>query len=153
MLRLLSWEAKLDQATELSHVALMLADVHTTEAAVERTFSGQKHLITPLQIRLDNSTAQANMFVKYNFVQYGPRRLLPPALQQPAPVHHYIRDTGEAADESALPGDTEVAADLPDNLTDVDGKANLLHTSERGGSKGALLRSFLLAHFYRFVPM
>ena len=37
------WKAHLHVAEELAPVALMLNDVHATEACVERTFSSQKN--------------------------------------------------------------------------------------------------------------
>jgi hypothetical protein len=56
---------------ELARVALWLAGVGISEAAVERTFSWQKFVETPLRSRLADANMQASLFVRFNFTTFG----------------------------------------------------------------------------------
>ena len=65
------WASKLHVAEELAEVALFLAGVAVSEAAVERTFSQQKFIATGLRNALNDAVEQSALFVKFNFLHFG----------------------------------------------------------------------------------
>eukprot|EP00668_Euglena_longa_P035922 GGOE01046156.1.p1 GENE.GGOE01046156.1~~GGOE01046156.1.p1 ORF type:complete len:248 (-),score=30.69 GGOE01046156.1:159-881(-) len=92
----LYWESKLGVAQELAECALFLFSVPITEAAVERTFSVQKFVDTPLRNALQDELVQSMLFVKFNFLNFGEKSLIPPKLLQP--IKYFYRhdlDMGE----------------------------------------------------------
>ena len=62
------WQSKLNVAEELAKFSLFLLSVPISEAAVERSFSRQKFLETPLRNGLEDKVVQAALFVKFNFL-------------------------------------------------------------------------------------
>ena len=105
------WQAKLDVAEELSVVALELLGMAVSEASVERTFSYQKFLDTPLRAWLATATTQAQMFVRFNFCTFGDKTLIPEALRV---IPSYMYDDlppsdGEASDAGSEPDITSLA--------------------------------------------
>ena len=73
----LYWEAKLLEASELSIVALWLHGITVSEASVERSFSYQKLLESPLRCNLALEVEQAQMFVRFNYMAFGDPRFKP----------------------------------------------------------------------------
>ena len=87
----LYWQGKLHVAQELAEFAIFLFSIAVTEAAVERTFSVQKFLETPLRNALQDKVVQAALFVKFNLLHFGEGNLIPPALRE-APKYFYHQD-------------------------------------------------------------
>eukprot|EP00667_Euglena_gracilis_P025496 EG_transcript_29981 len=79
----LYWQSKLHVAQELAEFAIFLYTIAVTEAAVERTFSAQKFLETPLRNALHEKVVQAALFVKFNLLNFGDDNLIPASLREP----------------------------------------------------------------------
>ena len=77
------WQSKLNVAQELSEFAIFIHSIPVTEAAVERTFSVQKILDTPIRNALSEKVVQAALFVRFNFLNFGDENLIPPSLREP----------------------------------------------------------------------
>ena len=56
---------------ELSVLALAMLNVNPSEASVERSFSKQKFIHTPLRNKLHQDTVEALMFIKVNVIALG----------------------------------------------------------------------------------
>lgn len=56
---------------ELSVIAMAILSVNPSEASVERSFSQQKFIHTPLRNRLHKETVEALMFIKVNAIALG----------------------------------------------------------------------------------
>ena len=94
------WQSKLRLTEELAEVALFLFSAPVSEAAVERTFSCQKHLDTPLRNRLHDQVVQAELFVRFNFMPFGDPNLVPPKLETEHLFHYsdFPKDEEDQAD-------------------------------------------------------
>ncbi len=73
----LYWEAKLLDASELAVVALWLLDITVSESCVERTFSYQKFLESPLRSNLAVEVEQSQLFVRFNYMAFGDPKYKP----------------------------------------------------------------------------
>ena len=82
------WQSKLNVAEELAKFSLFLLSVPISEAAVERSFSRQTFLETPLRNGLEDKVVQAALFVKFNFLKFGDPLLIPEQLRAPVQYHH-----------------------------------------------------------------
>ena len=102
------WESKLREAEELAETALFLRTVAVSEAAVERTFSTQKFIDTPLRNKLADIMIQASMFVRFNFVNFGADEYIPTEIKlaRSAFKYHYSDLPREKEEESESSEDT-----------------------------------------------
>ena len=79
----LYWESKLGEAEELSEAALLLHSLTLNKAAVERTFSRQKHLDKRLRCKLNQGSNQSLLFINFNYEQFGDSSYNPSIVSEP----------------------------------------------------------------------
>ena len=79
----------------------------------ERTFSIQKFVDTPLRNALQDELVQAMLFVKFNFLNFGERSMIPPKLLTPPPF--FYRNDLDLEDDFSHPNPSATSSTDPDS--------------------------------------
>ena len=100
-------------------VALFFISIPISEASVERSFSYQKFIQTPLRNKLSDAVVQATMFVRFNYLCFGDKALIPASFERARLLEALAseQEEEEENEEALLPAFLEQLAVEPSSST------------------------------------